>query len=276
MSFFKIDLQEEAWLDEVFLSRNKAYGAFQIRKSYSQNAVFGLIWALSSFTLMLCLPLLIHAMGGEKPRIIMKELTLLSDYKLPDIVKPPVDIKRELPKSIRSTIQSTPPVITQDDKVKIHEIPRSNLDLTDKNIGSKTQEGNDSIGLDIPDEPKNGSGEIKSNEPDIEISPEFPAEYPGGYDALSADVSFYLKSHYPQAALDDGVSGKVILNFVVEKDGSVDLIQILKGKDLGAGLPEVAIKAVEHLKKFHPGKQNGHLVRQYFSFPITFQTQNNE
>jgi len=273
MSFFKIDLQEDAWLDQVFQTRNKAYGAFQIRKSYSQNSLFGLGIALASFTLLLSLPLLIRAKGEEKSGTIISNFPIID---LTEIKKQPLEVKKEIPKVLKNTIKNLPPVITIDKEVPKKVIPPSALDLEGKNSGSKTIQGKDTTSLDIPDEPQTGTKDVPDDGKEIFISAEQGAEYPGGFGALSADVSKYLRGHYPQGAVENGISGKVVLNFVVEKDGSIDLIKIISGKDLGGGIPEAAIKAVEQLKKFHPGKQNGHPVRQYFSFPISFEIQNSD
>jgi protein TonB len=275
MNFFKIDLQEDAWLDQVFLSRNQAYGAFQIRKSYSQSSLYGLGLALLSFTALLSLPLFLKAMDGTSNSALPTEIMHLRDIKLPDIKKPPLVIADPAPIK-RPTVRFVPPVIVPNNQADKDKTPPAIQDIQNRNIGSTNIEGKDSNNFTIPENPGTGSLVEKPNPNIITSNPEEPAEYPGGYSALSADISQYLKNHYPPEAIDQGISGKVFLNFVVEKDGSIDQIVVVRGKELGGGLSEVAVEAVSQLKKFHPGRQNGHAVRQYFNFPITFQIQNNE
>jgi len=275
MSFFKIDLQEDAWLDQVFLSRNQAYGAFQIRKSYAQNALYGLGLGALIFITALTVPILWNVIKTSAAFPIPDLPVTLGPKPLTDPPKLPPTVKVIPFKPMKPTIKFTPPVITNE-PVKPEDVPPAVGNTQKVNYGPRTQQGIDSPSQDIPDKGEKGAetGEPNSNEPMITVQE--PAEYPGGFEALGKDVSGYLNNHYPQVAIENGISGKVYLKFVVERDGSVSDIQVIRGNELGGGLSEVAINAVKQLKKFRPGRQNGHLVRQYFMCPITFALQNNE
>ncbi len=104
----------------------------------------------------------------------------------------------------------------------------------------------------------------------IYVSVEQGADYPGGGEEMAKEVSKYLSRNYPRKAIRNNIQGKVFLNFVVEKDGSITNIKVLRGKELGGGLAEAGIEALNRLKKFIPGRQDGKPVRQYFNFPINF------
>ncbi len=101
---------------------------------------------------------------------------------------------------------------------------------------------------------------------------EYPATYPGGIDALTKDL--YRNVKYPTEARSNHIEGKVFVNFVVEKDGSITNIKVIRGKELGGGLAEAAVEAVSQLKRFLPGSQNGKPIRQFFSMPVTFNLDN--
>lgn len=92
------------------------------------------------------------------------------------------------------------------------------------------------------------------------------AQYPGGTKALLKYLGKKIK--YPQVAIDNGVQGKVYLKFVVEKDGSVGDVQLLRGVD--KSLDKEAIRVVKTLARFKPGKQRGRPVRVWFQVPVTF------
>ena len=90
--------------------------------------------------------------------------------------------------------------------------------------------------------------------------------FPGGEAALME----YLGStiHFTQRALDIGRDGKVFIEFIVEKDGSVTNVKLLRG--IGYGLDEIAMDAVRGMPKWKPGKQRGIAVRVPLVIPIIF------
>lgn len=96
----------------------------------------------------------------------------------------------------------------------------------------------------------------------VEENPEFP----GGLEALR---HFFQKNiQYPASAKEAGAHGKVFLNFVVEKDGSLTDIKLLKG--LGFGCDEEALRVMQLMPKWNPGKQSGEAVRVKYNLPIQF------
>lgn len=92
-------------------------------------------------------------------------------------------------------------------------------------------------------------------------------EFPGGEHAL---MEFLRKNlHYPATARDQEVQGRVIVRFVVNEDGSVSDITILR--DIGAGCGAEAVHVVKMMPKWKPGKQNGKPVKTYYNLPVMFQ-----
>ena len=91
-------------------------------------------------------------------------------------------------------------------------------------------------------------------------------EFPGGEAALMRFINENLR--YPVAAIENGIQGRVTVQFVVKKDGSVDDVTVLHGVD--SALDQEAIRVCKTLPKFIPGKQNGQPVNVWFTLPIFF------
>jgi protein TonB len=92
----------------------------------------------------------------------------------------------------------------------------------------------------------------------VEVKPEFP----GGIDQFYK----YIQKHYKKPKAADGHSGRVFVTFVIERDGAVADIKVLR--DIGFGTAEEAIRVLEKCPKWKPGEQNGRTVRVQYSLPI--------
>lgn len=95
-------------------------------------------------------------------------------------------------------------------------------------------------------------------------------EYPGGFDAMFDFINANLV--YPQEAIDAGIEGRVFVGFVVEKDGSVSSIKLLRG--IGYGCDEAAMDVVRKMPKWKPATQRGKPVRVQYQFPLNFKLEN--
>lgn len=100
----------------------------------------------------------------------------------------------------------------------------------------------------------------------IFVEVEQPAEFPGGQAAMMKWISEHIR--YPEAAKASGISGRVVVKFVVEKDGSITNPTVVKGVD--KDLDKEAIRVIKSMPKWKPGKNNGEPVRSYFNLPVTF------
>ena len=102
----------------------------------------------------------------------------------------------------------------------------------------------------------------------FQIVEEMPS-FPGGDQKMMEFVAKNIK--YPQIARETGVQGKVFVNFVVEPDGSVSNVKILRG--IGGGCDEEAMRVVKSMPKWKPGKQRGKAVRVSYNLPVNFKLQ---
>ena len=114
--------------------------------------------------------------------------------------------------------------------------------------------------------PVNIEEEKEEEEQPIFTVVEKDPEFPGGTEALYKYLAENIK--YPQLARDNGITGKVYITFVVERDGSIANPKILR--DIGGGCGAEAIRVVKAMPKWTPGKQRGKAVRVQFNLPVNF------
>jgi len=107
---------------------------------------------------------------------------------------------------------------------------------------------------------------IKQDNEPIFLMPEEPAQYPGGDEALLKFLRKNIK--YPKQAIKDQISGTVYVQFVVEKDGSISDVKVVRG--IGGGCDEEAVRVITKMPNWIPAKQKGIPVRFFYVIPFAF------
>ncbi|ALW84022.1 energy transducer TonB [Hymenobacter sedentarius] len=262
--------------DIVFEGRNKAYGAYVLRRLYQRHVTRALIIATAIFSLLIFFPLISQYLKDKMPKEPKKNLqeNVLMDAPPLDETKPPPpppppEAPPPPPPKL-TTIKFTPPVVKKDEEVKKEEVPDQE-ELKDKTVATVTVKGN----TDAPDLTElSGEGdkvveEVVENKvyTYVEQMPQLPGG--GGNAAIVSAIQKATK--YPPLALRNQVEGRIFVSFTVNAQGDVSDVKVVKG--LGSGLDEETIRAVKTLPKFIPGKQNGRAVSVSFTVPITFKIQ---
>ena len=275
----KIDLISNEWTDLVFEGRNQAYGAYKLRKGTAKRNVWALIIVgLAAALLYLGLQLQKMAEANKKVENTQAvELAKLNTEKKEAKVEKKEIIKQEPEKvveQVKSSVKFTAPIIKKDSEVKEEdEIKLDEVQKSDKAVGAFTVEGNDEVGgavlkakedIAAPEPPKHVVEETKI----FTVVEQMPM-FPGGNEALMG----YLRDniHYPTVAAENGVQGRVVVGFVVERDGSITDVNILRGVD--PSLDREAMRVVKSMPKWTPGKQNGSAVRVKYQVPVSFRLQ---
>jgi protein TonB len=262
--------------DIVFEGRNKAYGAYVLRRLYQRHVTRALIIATAIFSLLFIFPLIAQYLKDKMPKEPKKNLqenVLMDAPPLDDTKPPPPPPPPEAPPPPPpklSTIKFTPPVVKKDEEVKKEEVPDQE-ELKDKTVATVTVKGN----TDAPDLSElSGTGDKVVEEvveqkvyTYVEQMPQLPSG--GGNPAIVGAIQKAVK--YPALALRNQVEGRIFISFTVNPQGEVSDVKVVKG--LGSGLDEETIRAVKTLPKFIPGKQNGRAVSVSFTVPITFKIQ---
>ena len=251
--------------DIVFETRNHTYGAYQIRRDYNKRVTLilaGMI--LFTFAVFGIKLILDHksndsALDNVKLDVTQLDLTPPVDPKDPPPPPPPP------PPPVVETIKFTPPVI-KDDAVE-DEPPPPQEKVAETNVGTTTQEGS---GEDIA-VPGDATGPVEEKAPEIFMVVEQMPEFPGGAAAMMAYIQKNI--HYPEIEKEANIQGKCFVKFVVETDGSISNVEVLKGVSGGAGCDKEAIRVVKSMPKWAPGKNNGRAARVFFNLPIVFKLQ---
>jgi protein TonB len=258
--------------DIVFEGRNREYGAYLLRKLYTQNLWRGLVTAIAIFLLLLSIPLIATKLKPEEvipPLVVPKspELTIIN-VEIPEIPKvitpPPADVAPPV-QTKAPTTQFTVPKITRETE-KVTDVPEQN-DLSKTNIGNKTADGDSNASPVLPTTSTGavgGTGTV--TEPTIFIVTDEMPEFPGGELAMQKFLARNIE--FPELARRNGVEGMVILSFIVNQNGDISNIQVLK--NLGGGAEAEAIRVLKKMPQWKPGKNNGIPVNVRFTLPIRF------
>lgn len=275
----KIDLISSDWVDLVFEGRNKAYGAYRLRKSTTKRNILAMVAVVILLVVAFIILTVKNFVDEQRAKVAMTQVAELTNYDQPkkkaEVKQKKVEVEPErVVERVKSSIKFTAPVIKKDEEVKPDEELKTQDELmsTKTAIGSFDVKGNDDANGEIlkakeviaePEPPKH---EVEDKVFDIvEQQPLFP----GGPAALIKYLSENTK--YPVVAQENGVQGRVTVQFVVEKDGSISDVHVLRGVD--PSLDKEAVRVVKSMPRWTPGKQNGITVRVNYRVPVLFRLQ---
>jgi protein TonB len=256
------------YLDILFEGRNKNYGGYELRKKYKRRAtIAGLIAVLAVGGVFGATLIKLNKAPVAEVLPEIKDVTLAEPPPV-DPKKPPPPPPVQPPPPVKPTVKFTPPVIKKNEEVKEEDKPEPPKPEENKVVGPKSEAGSGDPNAIDPGLAPAGTGTGKP----VEAGPP-PDKIFTSVEQMPTppfDIVKYLSQNirYPAAAREEGIEGKVILQFVVDKDGSVTNIEIKR--DLGGGCGKEAERVVRSMPKWKPGKQNGQPVRVYYTLPVTF------
>lgn len=240
----------------IFENRNKSYGAYLLRKSYKSVASLSVLCGTIIFALLVFLLTMNSgetiASSGPGEGVILLSDPVQPDFSVPETPKIPV--------SLQNLAKNLQPVVTDDTTDFSSSLPTFEELLKEENPAVTdtssiyTQTEADQI--------------IPSDEPLISVQ-QMP-EFPGGESELLRFVA--ENTMYPDEAIQNNIQGKVFVKFAVNKDGSVNRIEVIKGVD--PLLDNEAMRVVASLPRFRPGMQNGEPVAVWFNIPVFFRIKN--
>ena len=275
----KVDLLDKSWVELVFEGKNKEYGAYALRRDTGKRNIKAMLIVFA---------VIIAIMVGVWAKVAIenafpKKVAMETDLELSKLAqkkeakvekKAPVKVEEQKGvEKVKSSVKFTPPVIKKDDEVKPEEELKSQEDLNKTNtaIGSLDVQGNEENGGEVlkakeliaqPEPPKELETKI------FEVVEQMPS-FPGGQAALFEFLSKNIR--YPVVAEENGIQGRVIVTFVVERDGSITDVRVVKSVD--PSLDKEAVRVTKSMPHWNPGMQNGGPVRVKFTLPVTFRLQ---
>lgn len=279
----QIDLTRNGWCDLIFEGRNKEYGAYKLRTQTGKRNFKAIITI--AILAALCIILFYIKAGYDAYQAAhaknenVTEISALNQPKKKEAKverKVQVEEKKEVVKEVKSSIKFTAPVIKKDADVKPEEEMKTQDQLMQTNtaIGALDVKGNSDQGEILKVTQRVETEPVKAEpKPEVEnkvfdVVEQMPS-FPGGPSALMQYLSSNIK--YPVVAQENGVQGRVVVSFVVERDGSITDVQVARSVD--PSLDREAQRVVRSMPKWIPGKQNGQAVRVKYNVPVAFRLQ---
>ena len=279
----QIDLTRNGWCDLIFEGRNKEYGAYKLRTQTGKRNLKAIITI--AILAALCIILFYIKAGYDAYQAAhaknenVTEISALNQPKKKEAKverKLQVEEKKEVVKEVKSSIKFTAPVIKKDADVKPEEEMKTQDQIMQTNtaIGALDVKGNSDQGEILKVTQRVETEPVKAEpKPEVEnkvfdVVEQMPS-FPGGPSALMQYLSSNIK--YPVVAQENGVQGRVVVSFVVERDGSITDVQVARSVD--PSLDREAQRVVRNMPRWIPGKQNGQAVRVKYNVPVAFRLQ---
>jgi periplasmic protein TonB len=246
-----------AFDDIVFEERNKEYGAYKLRKKYNRNVLISLgIGVIILATAVITPYLNAKALENRNKRAERQVEIKMENLDQPNETVAPPPPPPPPPADVAAPQKYVPPVVVDsvkpEDNVKLMTADQAQTEVKDQEVV----------------EVKETKAEVQEAEPEevpFVVVEEMP-QFPGGDVALLK----YIGEHttYPEIAKENNIQGRVIVRFCVTAKGGVSQVSILKGVD--PELDKEAIRVVNTLPPFKPGKQGGKPVPVWYMVPITY------
>ena len=252
--------------EAVFAHRNRAYGAYALRSGYNKRMTLILGGLVGFAALIFAVTFIIKNLPKEeikKPKVSEKNFTIAPPT---DEVPPPPPTTPPPPPMTETQAFIAP--VAEDDPVE-DELP-SQAKLENITISTETNEGDDSWGLPETQDEGPGLTDVAVVEAPVDVAEE-DAEFPGGYEKLSAFINETI--NYPDEAIELGVKGRVVVRFVVEKDGRISNASVERPIVECPACNKEALNIINKMPKWTPAKNAGRPVRLWVRVPIIYDTQ---
>ena len=279
----EVNLSSREWCDLVFEGKNKDFGAYVIRTDSPRRHMRAVVYTVIGFGLLILGLIKVNEYMEQKriadvtdQEVVFIDMTPADEEPVPEKTRLDQEKPEVLREEVLNTIKVTEAAIVEDDQVSKEDEIKSQEEQMESDHSAGSVDFNK--GTDKKDVMREWKDEIvveeKTEAPKVvkEVifrSVEQMPQFPGGDIALMK----YLSSHiqYPAMAAENNVQGKVILQFVIEKDGRVGEVKLARSVD--KDLDKEAIRVVKSLPKFSPGRQNGQPVRVWYTLPVSFRLQ---
>ncbi len=267
----KIDLTSREWCELIFEGRNKEYGAYKMRARSAGRLTYACILVVIIALVGFSIPTLIK-MATPKQREVRVEVTQLSRLEEPAEIKQKEQFQKvepmAPPPALKSSIKFTAPVIKKDEEVSEDDEMKGQDELTQSKVAISIADvvGNDEEGGALIEDIKQVVTQEEPKEEEVFDMVEQNPEYPGGQAEMMKFIQDNL--NYPVIAMENGVQGRVYCQFVVGADGKIREVKVVRGVD--PYLDKEAVRVIEMMPDWIPGRQNGRAVSVRYTLPILF------
>ncbi len=282
-----VDLSSKEWRDIIFEGKNKEFGAYELRRTSDARHNRAVIITIIALVVVL-VAAFVYGMYNDY-RLKQKEADILAAIEmaemnaLDDTPEPEEEEEEEiqqrveeqqpeaLPEEILNTMKATEIAIADDEEVVEEIKSQDELKESTTAIGSTNfDQGTDDINV-VREYKDEVIVEEKTPVDDNQVfqSVEQMPQFPGGDAALMKWIGEHIK--YPTMAMENNVQGRVVVQFVVTKNGTIGEVKVLRARD--PDLDKEAVRVVKALPAFIPGKMNGQPVNVWYTLPVQFKLQ---
>jgi len=280
----KIDLLDQKWINLVFEGKNEAYGAYAIRQDTSKRNLFAMLALIAGLALIVLTFLGVNvaqnaiaaAQAEHETEVTLEQIEeeLEEEQDEEEIVYDPQELEQLVAEETVMNSEKFTAYEMEDDAPEQvtktqDEVAQSDVAIgaIDYDQGSDEAEHVLKVNEKVVDEVPPAVEETKVFDV-VEQMPRFPGDNGDGA-VLNSWLSKNLR--YPPIAEENGIKGRVVCQFVVERDGSISDIRVVRSVD--PSLDKEAVRVIKAMPKWIPGKQNGSSVRVKFTLPVTFTLQ---
>lgn len=282
-----VDLSSKEWTDIVFDGKNKEYGAYELRNSSPKRHTRAVLYVLAGLIAILILLILsltgVFSRGEDEgpDAATEQELATFGAEDMEDEQEEEEQVQFEQPEEeiiqpeeVANEQRITELMIVEDDQfdkekevkdkseVMENEAQAGAMDITEGTNDLNKQIVRNEV---IAEEPKAPEPEKVYTMAMVEQKPEFP----GGDAAMYKWLSDHIV--YPAAAIEQGIQGRVVVQFDISKTGSIDNVKVVRGRD--QSLDKEALRLVKAMPNWQPGRNNGQPVKVTYTLPVTFKLQ---
>lgn len=279
-----VDLTSKEWRDIVFEGKNKEYGAYKMRETSTSRHTKAVVSVLIAVAIILVLLILSISGVFAKPEddqvavsTVQEVATFEAEEEIEEEEEEVFEIPQEpeeivAPEEVANQQQVTDLLIVEDEKIEEDKQVKDQEKVLENEAAVGTvdiSEGTNDLNkvmikTEVIEEPK-VEEEQPMNIAMVEQKPQFPGGEGEMYKWLGANIV------YPPAAAEEGVSGRVVVEFVVGKDGSITNVRVVRPRH--PALDKEAVRVVKAMPKWIPGRNNGQPVKVTYTLPVTFKLQ---
>ncbi|MDE6611675.1 MAG: TonB family protein [Muribaculaceae bacterium] len=280
-----VDLTSREWRDIVFEGKNKEFGAYKLRETSVSRHTKAIVWVLISVAIVLVL--LILSVSGvfskpEEEQIVTsteqeiatfdaeEEIEEEEEEEIFQVPEEPEEIVA--PEEVANQQQVTDLLIVEDEKIEEDKQVKNQEDVLNNEaaVGAvDITEGTNDLNKIAIKEEVIAAPKVEEEGPVSIAMVEQKPEFPGGEAAMYKWLGDNIV--YPSAASEEGVSGRVVVEFVVGKDGSITNVKVVRPRH--PALDKEALRVVKAMPKWVPGRNNGQPVKVTYTLPVTFRLQ---
>lgn len=279
-----VDLTSREWCEIVFEGKNKDFGAYKLRESSPARHTKAIVSVL--IALAIILTLLILSVNGVFNKPEEEQIAISTEQEIATFDAEEEEIEEEeeeqfqmpepeeiiAPEEVANQQQVTDLLIVEDDKIEEDKQVKNQEDVLENEaaVGAvDITEGTNDLNKVIIQEQVIAAPKVEDEQPVSIAMVEQKPEFPGGEAAMYKWLGDNIV--YPSAASEEGVQGRVVVEFVVGKDGSISNVKVVRPRH--PALDKEALRVVKAMPKWLPGRNNGQPVKVTYTLPVTFKLQ---